>query len=229
MKATLSGFLFFLVISLFYPAPDQPLYYWEGDAMHYFQIDTSITLIEFKVDRIEEQSLLDSYPEAEAYRIKDDSTIQLITRSMSKLLGKISAQDNIIQYPAIQVKETNGISFVTDEISIKFKNKKSESDLEGFADKLDLIHLMETSYGAHIFRVPDRVKTVSIANFIQENEQVIWSSPNFVHLISLFNDPLYPDQYYLNNIGQGGGTAGIDIDAPEAWEITLGCSDIRIR
>lgn len=61
-------------------------------------VDSSIVLIEFKVDRVEEQSLLASYPEAETYRIKDDSTVQLITRSKSKLLNRISAIDNIVQY-----------------------------------------------------------------------------------------------------------------------------------
>lgn len=44
----------------------------------------------------------------------------------------------------------------------------------------------------------------------------------------MHNDPLYPDQFYLNNTGQGGGTANIDINAPEAWGITLGCDNIRI-
>jgi subtilisin family serine protease len=32
----------------------------------------------------------------------------------------------------------------------------------------------------------------------------------------------------LNNTGQFGGTSGIDINAPEAWDITTGCNNIRI-
>ncbi|MBE9491801.1 MAG: peptidase S8, partial [Bacteroidetes bacterium] len=34
--------------------------------------------------------------------------------------------------------------------------------------------------------------------------------------------------YNLNNTGQFGGTAGIDINAPQAWNITKGSSSIRI-
>ena len=36
------------------------------------------------------------------------------------------------------------------------------------------------------------------------------------------NDPGFPDQWALHNTGQGGGTPGADIDAPQAWEMTTG-------
>ncbi|OQY79314.1 MAG: hypothetical protein B6D45_01000 [Ignavibacteriales bacterium UTCHB3] len=36
------------------------------------------------------------------------------------------------------------------------------------------------------------------------------------------NDPRYPEQWHLNNTGQGGGTPDADIDAPEAWDFTTG-------
>ena len=42
------------------------------------------------------------------------------------------------------------------------------------------------------------------------------------------NDTLYSFQAGLNNIGQGGGTADADIDAPEAWNVTTGSSDIVV-
>ncbi|MZQ84816.1 S8 family serine peptidase [Paenibacillus sp. 5J-6] len=50
------------------------------------------------------------------------------------------------------------------------------------------------------------------------------------------NDPLYPKQWYLHNTGQKVdvptnepyATPGIDIHAPEAWEITQGSSDVTI-
>jgi subtilisin family serine protease len=36
------------------------------------------------------------------------------------------------------------------------------------------------------------------------------------------DDPLFPQQWGLNNTGQSGGTVDADIDAPEAWELTTG-------
>lgn len=49
------------------------------------------------------------------------------------------------------------------------------------------------------------------------------------------NDPLYPDQWYLNNTGQGGCPDGFDVNAPEAWGIQdsagtkIGISDYAIN
>jgi subtilisin family serine protease len=42
------------------------------------------------------------------------------------------------------------------------------------------------------------------------------------------NDEYFPRQWYLHNTGQSGGTPGVDIRAPEAWEITTGDSNIVI-
>jgi subtilisin family serine protease len=36
------------------------------------------------------------------------------------------------------------------------------------------------------------------------------------------DDPLYPQQWALNNTGQTGGTPGADVDAERAWDITAG-------
>ena len=37
-------------------------------------------------------------------------------------------------------------------------------------------------------------------------------------------DPLYPQQWALNNTGQTGGLNDKDIDAPQAWNVTTGAS-----
>ncbi len=42
------------------------------------------------------------------------------------------------------------------------------------------------------------------------------------------NDPLYPQQWALNNTGQTGGLVDADIDAPQAWNITMGSSSTVI-
>ena len=66
------------------------------------------------------------------------------------------------------------------------------------------------------------------SNRIYESGLVIYCHPNFIAPIEVTTDPLYGDQYYLNNTGQFGGTIGIDINAPEAWGITTGSSAIRV-
>lgn len=42
------------------------------------------------------------------------------------------------------------------------------------------------------------------------------------------NDPSFNQLWGLHNTGQAGGTIDADIDAPEAWDITTGSSDIIV-
>ncbi|MBP9583237.1 MAG: S8 family serine peptidase, partial [Ignavibacterium sp.] len=46
--------------------------------------------------------------------------------------------------------------------------------------------------------------------------------------MSLHNDDYFPDQWHLNNTGQTGGTPDADIDAPEAWQIFMGSSSVKL-
>lgn len=45
---------------------------------------------------------------------------------------------------------------------------------------------------------------------------------------TLSSDPDYSKQWYLDNVGQTGGTSGADIKAEEAWQITTGSSSTVI-
>jgi subtilisin family serine protease len=42
------------------------------------------------------------------------------------------------------------------------------------------------------------------------------------------NDTRYSELYGMHNTGQTGGTADADIDAPEAWDITRGSTDVKV-
>ena len=64
-----------------------------------------------------------------------------------------------------------------------------------------------------------------------ESGKVEYCHPNFsfpLRKTQTQTDPLYPQQYYLNNTGQFGGTNNIDINAPEAWNITTGNTSVRV-
>ncbi len=76
-----------------------------------------------------------------------------------------------------------------------------------------------------------------------KDKDVEYAEPDYVFSICATNpnDPCYPVQWPLNNTGQGhpyismglgwtfrSGTAGSDINAPEAWDIQTGSSDIVV-
>ncbi|HEX8551714.1 MAG TPA: S8 family serine peptidase [Abditibacteriaceae bacterium] len=78
---------------------------------------------------------------------------------------------------------------------------------------------------------PDARGAVETANAIYENESVIFSHANLIRPKKkrfVPNDPLYSQQWHLNNTGQGGGKAGADIKAQLAWDITRGSSNVII-
>ena len=71
--------------------------------------------------------------------------------------------------------------------------------------------------------------TLEIANDFFETDMFIFSEPDFMQKTILFtNDPLYNDQWSLNNTGQSGGSSNSDIDIENAWQITKGREDIKI-
>jgi len=61
--------------------------------------------------------------------------------------------------------------------------------------------------------------------------EVVYAEPDgSIDFCTAPNDPYYQngDQWNLNNLGQNGGLADADIDAPEAWEITTGSNQTTI-
>lgn len=63
--------------------------------------------------------------------------------------------------------------------------------------------------------------TREIANL----DYVDWAEPNFLATAQKFftpNDPLYNQQWHLNNTGQNNAVTDADIDAPEGWNISKG-------
>ncbi|MCK4886310.1 MAG: S8 family serine peptidase, partial [Planctomycetes bacterium] len=59
---------------------------------------------------------------------------------------------------------------------------------------------------------------------------ILYAQPNYeVKAISTFpDDPRFDDLWGMHNTGQTGGTADADIDAPEAWDISTGSSEIIV-
>jgi len=199
-------------------------YYWDGNEKIMIETDASFVLIEIPSNYAELDKLM-SGEGIVAVSAKNNNVTQLILQSDSP--SRLSATN----IPGARLIEGfhqidhKSISFITDEISIMFYN---EADLNSIVKKHNLILVEKTPYGAYLFRTSDPGKALATANTIKETEKVIWSCPNFLNIIEKHTtDPLYNNQYYLNNTGQNGGTNNIDINAPEAWEITLGCP-IRI-
>jgi len=69
------------------------------------------------------------------------------------------------------------------------------------------------------------------ANALARRPEIRWAEPDMIftgrgHHIP--NDPGFPNCWGLHNTGQFGGTPDMDMDAPEAWDITTGDESIIV-
>ncbi len=63
----------------------------------------------------------------------------------------------------------------------------------------------------------------AMAQQLSAEPAIEFAEPNFIYTIDRTpNDPLFGDLWGLHNTGQSGGTPGVDIDAPEAWDYSTG-------
>ncbi len=106
------------------------------------------------------------------------------------------------------------------------------ADTLGFTPDGQPVYLCDLS---HIYkiRLSEESSRDSLIRDLTTLREVVYAEPNGMAQPA---SPLYPDdplfeqgyQWALHNYGQSGGTADADIDAPEAWEITTGSSNVKI-
>jgi len=81
----------------------------------------------------------------------------------------------------------------------------------------------------YIISIPEDSDILSVVNDYSSCPDINYAEPNFfVHLCGIPNDEDFSKQWNLYNTGQNEGTPDADIDAPEAWDIETGSSDVTI-
>lgn len=71
---------------------------------------------------------------------------------------------------------------------------------------------------------------LEMANLFYESGYFASAQPDLMEDLNIncTNDPLFNEQWHLNNTGQAGGTVGNDIRACQAWNITMGCANVVV-
>ena len=82
---------------------------------------------------------------------------------------------------------------------------------------------------AEVLRLPSGTSVESAISDLRRNPDVLYAEPNYrLYLHAAPNDSLYSRQWSFRNVRQIGGTAGADIRAEQAWDITTGDSKLKI-
>ncbi|MFB6272843.1 MAG: S8 family serine peptidase [Salinibacter sp.] len=93
--------------------------------------------------------------------------------------------------------------------------------------------------GLQYVRLPANLSVKEAITRYRRRPNVRYAEPDFIQRLpdperspvggqATPNDPQFDDLWGLNNTGQTGGTSDADIDAPEAWDIQSGSSEIVI-
>ncbi|MCH8557821.1 MAG: S8 family serine peptidase [Balneolia bacterium] len=172
--------------------------------------------------------------------MKQKLLIMAVVLLFAIIPGRINAQEILQEY----VSGIGEIEFVNNQLIVEFAPGVQSADVAlmrqqlqvEMVTNLDLINAEKWEF---------RSGTVHEAlEMLNSREDVIYAEPNFVYRIPDFsvesedpfeslmnttpNDPFFGSLWGLHNTGQSGGSAGADISALSAWEITTGSSDVIV-
>lgn len=125
----------------------------------------------------------------------------------------------------------------TDHILLQFRKEFADKAAELLQRLAPELEIAETDFGdmPGALRVRSSAGngfvTMARANDLATDSRIKWAEPEMRfsggHCFTP-NDPGFSDLWGIRNTGQFGGTAGIDMDADEAWDISTGDPAIKI-
>ncbi|TFE22571.1 S8 family serine peptidase [Cohnella luojiensis] len=164
--------------------------------------------------------------------------------------------DSTEQIPTIQPE--NKQEYAPDRIIVKYKTTTASASTFASPLSTQVVSVRKlNSIGAEVLNLSAGADINSVIEELKKDPNVLYAEPDYKFYIAnieqptglnqaidtylavaapeLPNDPLFHEQWGLHNTGQilnggevPGGTPDIDIDAPEAWEITQGSSDVVV-
>ena len=125
--------------------------------------------------------------------------------------------------------DADGLMIPSDAIYVELKDNASEAEVNALLDQhgLELVPDPDSAANAYIFRLTSAStqNPLKIANALLESDAIEVAEPDLVAIASPAHHPsdtLFAQQWHLENSGGFGLTAGADVRAPQAWDISRG-------
>ncbi len=217
-------------------------YYWSDNRKIYLEEDHASVMIHF-AKGVNAQALIakvaskqDKVDKVNFFPFRNRAVVQLTQQQAAAkatdvlaVLGLAPQQVRSIAYA--QKLEDGFPLYLTHRIVLRMKRGLSWQALSSYIDGENVKYL-DTQYGNVLLEVEDIDQVLYLANAIRESGLVEFCHPDFYAEVTRTADPLYPEQFQMNNTGQTidgyTGTPDIDIDGPEAWAITTGSASITV-
>jgi len=128
-----------------------------------------------------------------------------------------------------QVSAEGKNDFVAGEILVKFKDSASSREISETHKKLSgRVKGIIPGINVQVVDVEGKKVGEAVSAYARNN-QVEYVEPNYIaHALTAPDDVFFNKQWGMDNTGQTGGLVDADIDAPEAWDLTTGNSEIII-
>lgn len=117
---------------------------------------------------------------------------------------------------------------IPNEVIVDFVDTLLPEDIDAINDELGVTILQEILPGnSFTLSLPDGVSFQDAIAFYSDRAEVEWVIPQYIFSFraTIPND-LSEAQWGLHNTGQTGGKEDADIDAPEAWDLTTGSTEV---
>lgn len=229
MKNIVIGLFAFLLV---YPIYSQEIFmYGESGTKLYFQRIDSLVQVKFSenISDNERIAVAKTINPDKAYTEIANKNRILIPINKNKKPNFVELKKNkSIIYANQSLKSSDGtIQIPTDKVFFGIKNTYDPKEV---FDKLEIEYDSFKRLGhnknAYLLMLKNG-ESLKVANQLYESGYFDYAQPCFTRLMKVMNE-FYEDQWGLNNTGQNGGNVGVDINAPEAWELTRGCNNITV-
>ena len=132
---------------------------------------------------------------------------------------------------SVSFAKQRGPEYKEGELIVKFKSDvgiKAAADTHAHVKSKVVKHHSKT--GVQLVKLKAGLTTREAVELYKRDPNVLYAEPNYIlHALDVFpNDPNFNHLWGLHNIAQTGGNTDADIDAPEAWQITTGSSDVIV-
>ena len=219
----------------------QSTYYWSEGRKIPIQTDRTTVMVHFDgqvtadalTNQLKTQSGIKS---VDYFTIRNQAVIHFNapqSGSATELAGRLGLQTFQVRsaHYGLALEDGGFQMWLTHQIVLRMKPGLDWFMLGQYVDE-ENVRFYDEAFGNIRFEVDDIDQLVDLANTIQNSGMVEYCHPDFYAPVTRFQDPLYPDQFQMNNTGQTVdgyvGLNDVDVDAPEAWAITQGSASVIV-
>lgn len=162
---------------------------------------------------------------------------QPAARPLSEVIAAAAGAVGIDFASPVLMGTDGGPVFFGSDVLVGFERSLSAADVRIRLDGVAGAVVIEEDFGGmpltYRLRVHTRsgIEALGLANNLAQRDDVLFAEPDWIFTGRgghLPNDPGFSNCWGLHNTGQSGGVADMDMDAPEAWDITTGSESVIV-